>query len=58
MYLIFLNCDNIIFIKLLSSTEKSLKDTHGDNTPSDKAQTLTKSLNMDICVMGHQINYL
>ena len=52
MYLICLNCDNIIFLKCLSDAEKLFKDTLGKNTPSDKTQTLKNSLNIDICVIG------
>ena len=29
-----------------------LKDTHRENTPSNKTQALTESINMDILVIG------
>ena len=29
-----------------------LKDTHRENAPSNKTPALTKSMNMDICVVG------
>ena len=58
MYLIFLNCDNIIFIKCLSDAEKLLKDTHWKNTPSDKLKPSQKVQILIFVLSGHQINYL
>ena len=37
------------FIRLF---ENSVKDNHRENTPSNKTQGLTKSLNMDIWEIG------
>ena len=36
----------------ICSSVFTVKDTHRENTPSNKTETLTKSMNMYICAIG------
>ena len=38
--------------------KKLIKDTHRENAPSNKTETLTKGMNMYILQLVLQINYL
>ena len=42
----------------LTIYKKKFKDTHREEAPSNKAWTLSKSINMDIWVLVQQINFL
>ena len=42
----------ILLAALLYNNETFLKDTHRENTPSNKTQALTKSFNMGTWVIG------
>ena len=37
----------------LSRMKKLIKDTQRENTPSNKSEMLTKSINMYICQLAH-----
>ena len=42
----------MLVFKIAESLQCIIKDTHGENTFSNKTEALTKSMNMNILVIG------